>query len=633
MRRKGTLAWCDNCFTRDATDPPPSAHPSLPQFLVHPNNEKNIYFDLAIAFLIILTVVTLPLCIAWEEINSAMNTFNLVVDFIFLFDVGKNFNTGFVDMNDNVIMDRPTVIENYLKGWFVIDLISSIPIELLIGGDTSNIATANSGVKTFKLLRVAKVLRLFKLSKTFKWMKEGMKAVEETLQWRMSDSAIKLTKLFFFVLLAAHWIACFHWFLCRSYDFPEDSWVYFSELQGPEHGGPEVTVMLQYSWALFKALAQMITIGFETPPFTNVSCTTTSFWCSIETWTTLLCLYIGTIFYALLISNTSTIIMQLNMAKRQFEEKMQQVNEYMRDKKLPSSLRDKVRDYYHLAYSEGKIFDETGILSELAPSLRSEILHYNSRDLYQMVPIFSSSPYTFTAEVANVIRPEIAFAEEQVIVEGTSGDTIYYIYKGIAEVRPVHHKEAVFTAIGDGCYFGDVGLFLDTKRTATVKTKTLCIMYTVQKEELLACLLDFPEIKEYMVMIAKGRKGRIDKINAGEKIEEFVDDEDSKTELFMGTVMGSPSPSGGDTLNKAGRRSSTMKKRGSRRGSGMGLDNEAVQKIVERQNRKEESVRKQGGRSRTTRRRVSDLSFNEGAKRIASGGLQMSEGRSKVYRG
>ena len=171
-----------------------------------------------------------------------------------------------------------------------------------------------------------------------------------------------------------------------------------------------------------------------------------------------------------------------------------------------------------------------------------------------------------------------------------------------------------------------------TKRTATVKTKTLCIMYTVQKEELLACLLDFPEIKEYMVMIAKGRKGRIDKINAGEKIEEFVDDEDSKTELFMGTVMGSPSPSGGDTLNKAGRRSSTMKKRGSRRGSGMGLDNEAVQKIVERQNRKEESVRKQGGRSRTTRRRVSDLSFNEGAKRIASGGLQM-EGRSKVYRG
>ena len=141
-------------------------------------------------------------------------------------------------------------------------------------------------------------------------------------------------------------------------------------------GGDGVGFWLQYNWSLFKAMAQMIMIGFETPPFTNVSCLTTSKWCTIETWVTLLCLYIGTVFYALLISNTSTIIMQLNQAKRQFEEKLQAVNEYMRDKKLPSGLREKVRDYYHIQYSEGKIFDETGILAELAPSLRSEILRY-----------------------------------------------------------------------------------------------------------------------------------------------------------------------------------------------------------------------------------------------------------------
>ena len=85
----------------------------------------------------------------------------------------------------------------------------------------------------------------------------------------------------------------------------------------------------------------MIMIGFETPPFTNVSCTTTSYWCSIETWTTLVCLYIGTLFYALLISNVSSMVAQLNQAKKAFEEKLMEVNEYMVDKKLPSDLRER----------------------------------------------------------------------------------------------------------------------------------------------------------------------------------------------------------------------------------------------------------------------------------------------------
>ena len=76
---------------------------------------------------------------------------------------------------------------------------------------------------------------------------------------------------------------------------------------------------LQYNWSLFKALAQMIMIGFETPPFTNVSCEVASDWCQVETWITLLCLYIGTVFYALLISNISSVVGQLNQAKRQFE--------------------------------------------------------------------------------------------------------------------------------------------------------------------------------------------------------------------------------------------------------------------------------------------------------------------------
>ena len=97
---------------------------------------------------------------------------------------------------------------------------------------------------------------------------------------------------------------------------------------------------------------------------------------------------------------------------------------------------------------------------------------YNSRELYQKVPVFSSSPFSFTAAVATSIRPEIAFENEDIVSEGTSGDTLYFIYRGIAEIRSKHLPDTAFTAIGDGCYFGDVAVFFeDDKRTATVRTK------------------------------------------------------------------------------------------------------------------------------------------------------------------
>ena len=89
--------------------------------------------------------------------------------------------------------------------------------------------------------------------------------------------------------------------LVRLHDFPSDSWVVYS---GLDKVGP----FKQWSWSFFKALAQMIMIGFETPPFTNVSCDALTDWCTLEYWITLGCLYLGAIFYSLLISSVSSIL-------------------------------------------------------------------------------------------------------------------------------------------------------------------------------------------------------------------------------------------------------------------------------------------------------------------------------------
>jgi hypothetical protein len=113
---------------------------------------------------------------------------------------------------------------------------------------------------------------------------------------------------------------------------------------------------------------------------TNVGCNTISHWCTIEHWTTLLLLVLGSVFYALVISNVSSIV-SASASKKRFKEKYDNVKAYMAAKKLPMVLQDRVRDFYHIQYSGGEVFEESRILSELTPALREEIHVFNRREV------------------------------------------------------------------------------------------------------------------------------------------------------------------------------------------------------------------------------------------------------------
>jgi len=125
-----------------------------------------------------------------------------------------------------------------------------------VGGTVTG---AKQSLKMLKLLRMAKLFRLFRINRLFLHVKRVVLLVEEKLQFRISDGFTKLLRLGFGALILAHWIGCFNFLLVALHEFPADSWVVYS---GLENESPYI----QWSWSFFKALAQMIMIGFETPP-------------------------------------------------------------------------------------------------------------------------------------------------------------------------------------------------------------------------------------------------------------------------------------------------------------------------------------------------------------------------------
>ena len=547
-------------------------------WMIHPMSNVHAIWDVLVSLLILLTVITMPLSIGWDDLNDAFFAMNLTVDFIFLLDVCKNFCTGFIDENDAVIMDAKVVRRNYLMGFFITDLCSSLPLDLILraagASDAGGAVTGTKqSLKMLKLLRMAKLFRLLRISRLFKHIKELLLYLEERLNFRISDGFTKLLRLGIGAIVLGHWIGCFNFMLVRLHNFPEDSWVVYAGLDDKD-------AYTQWSWSFFKALAQMIMIGFETPPFTNASCDTASHWCGIEHWITLMCLYIGAVFYSLLISSISAVLQTASLASRQFEEKLTVIDDYMRSKKLPAAMREKVKDYFHLQHANGKLYNETEILDMVTPILRREIKQFNGRDITNKVPIFKSvANKDFAEEMTNAIEPTIAFNNEVIMRENTTGDEMYFINSGVVEIFVAGAKNSAYVAIGDGCvsgaegsigelpiysrkfcppslfsiillatrpqhihtthktqYFGEVSLLLGVRRTASARTKTQCMLYKISRARLLDVLQDFPEMAERMRKTAEGRVRRLeyylDPTNKTLSKEDEVDPEDSKTDLF-----------------------------------------------------------------------------------------------------
>ena len=67
-----------------------------------------------------------------------------------------------------------------------------------------------------------------------------------------------------------------------------------------------------------QALGLFTGIGYDAPA-TSQTCMETSDWCAVESWLTLAGLYLGSIFYAILISDISSIVVAMGVARQRFE--------------------------------------------------------------------------------------------------------------------------------------------------------------------------------------------------------------------------------------------------------------------------------------------------------------------------
>ncbi|XP_012339812.1 potassium/sodium hyperpolarization-activated cyclic nucleotide-gated channel 3 isoform X5 [Apis florea] len=487
-------------------------------WVIHPCSSFRFYWDLCMLLLLVANLIILPVAISFfnDDLSTRWIAFNCLSDTIFLIDIVVNFRTGIMqqDNAEQVILDPKLIAKHYLRTWFFLDLISSIPLDYIFlifnqfqdFSESFQILHAGRALRILRLAKLLSLVRLLRLSRLVRYVSQWEEVYIPLYQQperhyerratppqpdrtskflNMASVFMRIFNLICMMLLIGHWSGCLQFLVPMLQGFPSNSWVAINELQ-------DSFWLEQYSWALFKAMSHMLCIGYGRFPPQSLT----------DMWLTMLSMISGATCYALFLGHATNLIQSLDSSRRQYREKVKQVEEYMAYRKLPREMRQRITEYFEHRY-QGKFFDEELILGELSEKLREDVINYNCRSLVASVPFFANADSNFVSDVVTKLRYEVFQPGDIIIKEGTIGSKMYFIQEGIVDI--VMANGEVATSLSDGSYFGEICLLTNARRVASVRAETYCNLFSLSVDHFNAVLDQYPLMRRTMESVAAER--------------------------------------------------------------------------------------------------------------------------------
>ena len=182
---------------------------TLRRGLLMPQSRFRLWWDSIACALISFIALVLPFRTAFiTEWSLFWAVVDFIIDLFFIIDIFINFRTMYVK-NGELIDDPKKIAKNYVKTWFGLDLISSVPVDWFQTGLTfkpqeeekgSNGAQLTLLLRIFKLIKLLRLLRIARLLRYLgKW--------EDNIQF-INSNVMRLLKLLFGLLFFSHWNGC-----------------------------------------------------------------------------------------------------------------------------------------------------------------------------------------------------------------------------------------------------------------------------------------------------------------------------------------------------------------------------------------------------------------------------------------
>jgi hypothetical protein len=170
------------------------------KWLINPFGVFFVLWNSLQAILILYAITFMPFGLIFMADNDTRENIESIMNYFFIVDIVINFFTAIAREDESVVTSHKEIAIQYLRGFFVVDVVSSIPFNLF----QANPSGANT---ILRVLKFPRLLRLFKLGKMLK-LKDLYRGTAFSYFLKLNGGLLKVLSLTASTILLLHFAAC-----------------------------------------------------------------------------------------------------------------------------------------------------------------------------------------------------------------------------------------------------------------------------------------------------------------------------------------------------------------------------------------------------------------------------------------